>query len=57
MMNKPELVATDIIPMINYVWNQSFTRVDKNFEGYCRSWLESPKLCLVDGQINPSNYD
>ena len=32
MMDKPELVATDNIPMINYAWNQSFTRVEKNLK-------------------------
>ena len=32
MMNKPELSATDIIPMVNYAWDQSFVRADKNLK-------------------------
>ena len=29
MMDKPELVAIDIIPMVNYAWSRSFVRVKK----------------------------
>ena len=43
-MDKPELVATDIIPMIDYTWNQSFTGVDKNLKA------------IADGGWNPLNY-
>ena len=52
MMNKPELVATDIIPMINYVWNQSFTRVDKNLKAIAdRGWNPLNYALLMDKQI------
>ena len=30
MMNKATLLPTDIIPMVNYAWNHSFTRVILN---------------------------
>ena len=52
MMDKPELVATDIIPMVNYAWSQSFVRVEKNLKAITdRGWNPLNYALLTDKQI------
>ena len=52
MMNKPDLSATDIIPMVNYAWDQSFVRVDKNLKAIQdRGWGPLNYALLTDKQI------
>ena len=31
-MDKPELLPTNIVPMVNYAWDWSFVRVEKNLK-------------------------
>ena len=58
MMNKPELVATDIIPMINYAWSQSFVRVEKNLKAIRdRGWNPLNYALLADKQIQATMTD
>jgi len=52
MMDKPELVPTDIIPMVNFAWNQSFVRVEKNLKAIeARGWGPLNYALLNDSQI------
>ena len=52
MMDKPELVATDIIPMVNFAWDRSFVRVDKNLKAIAdRGWGPLNYALLNDPQI------
>ena len=32
MMDKSELLSTDIVPMVSYAWGRSFVRVEKNLK-------------------------
>jgi len=52
MMDKPGIVATDIIPMVNYAWGQSFVRVDKNLKAIAdRGWGPLNYCLLMNPQI------
>ena len=31
-MDKPEILPTDIIPMVSYAWSRSFVRMEKNLK-------------------------
>ena len=58
MMDKPELVPTDIIPMVNFAWNQSFVRVEKNLKAIeARGWGPLNYALLNDSQIQATMTD
>ena len=44
MMNKPTLLPTDIVPIVNFAWDRSFTRIGLN------------KKAIADRGWNPLNY-
>lgn len=57
-MDKPELVPTDIIPMVNFAWNQSFVRVEKNLKAIeARGWGPLNYALLNDSQIQATMTD
>ena len=48
----PSLTDTDMMPIINYAWNRSFARVDKNQQAITdRGWNPLNRALLIDNDI------
>ena len=51
-MDKPELLPTNIVPMVNYAWDRSFVRVEKNLKAIRdRGWGPLNYTLLNEDQI------
>ena len=58
MMDNPCILATDIIPMVNYAWSKSFARVDTNKKAIAsRGWNPLNYNLLTNKQITPTMTD
>ena len=44
MMDNPSILAIDIIPLVNYAWKDSFTRVKSNRKNNCQLRVKSLEL-------------
>ena len=55
MMDNPSILATDIIPIVNYAWKESFARVETNRKAIAdRGWNPLNYNLLTNKQITPT---
>ena len=52
MMDQPSLLPTDIVPLVNFAWDKSFTRIELNKKAIAdRGWDPLNYQMLIDKSI------